>query len=420
MKHSPLHAAPALLAALLLSQCSPSPENQVFQLSASATSQQDVAIVLQASGALESVESVNITAPQVRYSRKLIEIAPEGAMVAKGDVLSKFDTAQLDDRLEKLRRSGLKAAYKDAELSFDITIKEKEAAWDSQKENLKIAELSHESMKYAAEMEKKKALIRLNQAKADVRIAENRVEQEKQRRDTKLRQIQEQIDENDRLVAETEQWIRDFTILSPVDGLVVYPKIKIEGATRKAQIGDNLYSGQLFLTIPNLRKMMAVVEVDEKDVRRVALGQKARVLLEAFQEVSFTGEVRRFDRIAQIKRTNPYVKVFGVELLINEEDLERLRPGMNARAEIETARYEQAPTLPLDCLVREEGGYFVYCEVKGKIVRSPVEVKDSNAQVAVLGAPLTGRPLRADTNLRAYLKQSATGKARFRIADSNV
>lgn len=365
--------------------------------------QKDVVIELVENGMLEAETATNIAAPNVNQERKLTDLIPEGTIVKKGDVLAKFDTAKLEDLLESLERSGLGARRKDIEMEEEIKIADLNAANQTAIENAKLAELTYKSMAYAAKLDRDASAARLNNAKNEIKVAANRVKQEENRRDVQLRQTDDLIAENDRKIAETRQAIQDFTVTAPEDGIVVYPLIKISGLTRKAQIGDQLYKSQIFLIIPNLFKMTAQLEIAEEDIRRVKIGQTASMVLEAFKDAQFTGEVYTIAPLAHVKENNEFIKVFTVGIRVKERDLERLRPGMNARVTLRLAFHEKAWTLPLNAVINEDNGTCVYTEKDGVIRTVPVEVIDSSKDVAVVSAPPEGRIILSDTALREYL-----------------
>jgi|GEM_PF-1811435 len=369
--------------------------------------QGDVDVFLQASGVLDSSSSININAPRTRYQRKLVTIIEEGTVVRKGDTLATFDTSQMDEKLEVLEYSGLHAKYRDTEMSFQISVNERIATHKSKIENEKISKITYESMEFAPDMERKKALIRLNQATAEVKIAENRIRQEEQRRDIQLRNIQDQIDQNNRDIEKLKEDIASFTVKSPVDGIVVYPKIKIAGAERKVQIGDSLYWDQLFLTIPNLFEMIARVEVDEKDVRKIKEGLSATIVLEAFKDDVFTGDISKIERLAQIKSNNPFIKIFNVEIKIKERDIEKLRPGMNVRSSIKTNSFKDVFTIPLDFVLRDAGRFYIYSANNATISREEIELADSTDKLAILMKKPVGRPLKPDAAAAAAASAGA-------------
>ena len=62
----------------------------------------DFIIDLVESGEIHAVESEYVTAPREwRMELQIIDLAPEGSMVEKGDFLVKFDTSTLEEELDK-------------------------------------------------------------------------------------------------------------------------------------------------------------------------------------------------------------------------------------------------------------------------------------------------------------------------------
>lgn len=367
----------------------------------------DLNVELADNGVLEAETAINIAAPNVNYERKLIDVVPEGTIVKKGDVLAKLDTAQLEERLEQLKHSGLNAEMTDAKLASDIRLADLKAALQTSKENAKLAELQFKTMEFSAKLERDAAQARLNNARNDIKVAENRIKQEENRRDVQIRQIQEKIDLNNQRIAEAEQAVKDFTVKAPEDGIVVYPIIKVSGLSRKVQTGDMLYKSQIFLIIPNLFKMTALLEVNEEEIRKIKVGQKANLIIEAFKNVKFTGEVYRVDPLAHVKENNEFIKVFTVGVRINEKDIERLRPGMNARVTIMLANYRNVPLVPVEAIVRDGEKQAVYVIRGEKIILEGVDVVDMGRDSSVLGKKVEGRLVVPDMALRDYLADNA-------------
>jgi len=374
----------------------------------------DTTVFVHASGDLESEGSVNIAAPSIKYPKKITWLIPEGTLVKEGDVLAVFDTIQLEDRLESLLRAGLYARLQDTEIGRTIAVDDCKANLAGKMENEKIARLTYATMAYAPKLEQQKAEIQLNQALANVKLAETRLKQEEQKWELKLRQVHELIEQNEKEVEEVRSGIEAMTLSAPCEGLVVYPKTRVMGTERKVQLGDTLYKDQRFMILPNLLKMTAQVEVAEEDIRRIQIGQKARIYLEAFKNAEFTGEIYRIDRLAHVKENNPFIKVFTVGIRIHEQDLERLRPGMNARAVIAAVHYEQLPGLPLDALYSEGDDYYVFIRSAHGIERKSIKLLDASDEKAVLAEPVDEPVIRINRSLKAWMNDENRAKALLR------
>lgn len=374
----------------------------------------DITVTVNASGDLESEGAVNISAPAIKYTKKITFLLPEGTIVKEGDVVATFDTIQLEERLEGLLRAGLYARLQDTEIARTIAVDDCKANLASKQENEKIARLTYETMAYAPKLEQQKSEIQLNQAVANVKLAENRLKQEEQKWELKLRQVHELIEQNEKEVEETRASIDALTIRAPCEGLVVYPKTRVMGTERKVQLGDTLYKDQRFMILPNLFKMTAQVEVAEEDIRRIRGGQPAQIYLEAFKDAVFTGEIYRIDRLAHVKENNPFIKVFTVGIRINEQDLDRLRPGMNARVVIDADTYTQAPALPLNTIYTDDSGDWIFAQSETGPEKRPIELEDASEEWAVLAEPIPDPVVLINRTFKEWLGDPQQAEAAIR------
>jgi HlyD family secretion protein len=109
------------------------------------------------------------------------------------------------------------------------------------------------------------------------------------------------------------------------------------------------------MTIAELNNMEARVDIGEIDIPLIALGQKARLEIEAFRDRKFNGVVTEIANAsngllsgaaaeAQSSQNQEATK-FEVKILIGEKEI--LRPGMSVTAEIETRSRTNVLTLPI-------------------------------------------------------------------------
>jgi HlyD family secretion protein len=104
--------------------------------------------------------------------------------------------------------------------------------------------------------------------------------------------------------------------------------------------------GTLLLTMANLGRVRARVRVDETDIGKLAPGIPARIRVSAYPGRIFTGAIEKIEPQAVIDQN---VTLFAVLISIgNEAGL--LRPGMNVDAVFDVARREAVLTLPLMAL----------------------------------------------------------------------
>jgi HlyD family secretion protein len=102
------------------------------------------------------------------------------------------------------------------------------------------------------------------------------------------------------------------------------------------------------MTVADLSRMEARVEVDENDVVLVSIGDTARVEVDAYGDTKFLGIVNQIGNSAQTSGFGTQDEVVNFEVrisLINPE--EELRPGMSCDSDIETETKVDVVTIPI-------------------------------------------------------------------------
>lgn len=127
------------------------------------------------------------------------------------------------------------------------------------------------------------------------------------------------------------------SIKAPVDGIVVKRSIE-PGQT----VAASLQAPELFVIAKNLTDMQVETSIDEADVGRVRVGQKAGFTVDAFAGRHFEGEVRQVRKAATVVSN---VVTYTVVISAANPDL-TLLPGMTANVRIITAQKDKALKVP--------------------------------------------------------------------------
>ena len=112
--------------------------------------------------------------------------------------------------------------------------------------------------------------------------------------------------------------------------------------------------GGAIVTVVRTDVLRAFVAVTERDAGAVAVGQPARVELDAFPGRTFEGRVRRI-----APSFDTATRTLDAEVELDNAALE-LRPGMYGRASIETARHPHMPVIPIAALQISGGERYVF------------------------------------------------------------
>ena len=135
------------------------------------------------------------------------------------------------------------------------------------------------------------------------------------------------------------------------------------------------------LSVHDVETVRTLIEVVEKDVPLVQIGQRADVRAEAYPNEVFEGRVTRIGQAL-----NRATRTMTVEVDLPNKD-HRLKGGMFARVEVLVGKHSQAIQIPLDAVSRLEESQYVYVVKEGKAHQVPVELgaRDGNRIEVVKG-----------------------------------
>src|SRR6267378_1350241 len=151
-------------------------------------------------------------------------------------------------------------------------------------------------------------------------------------------------DQSDAALKQAEESLRKTTIYSPMDGTV--SGLKVELGQRV--LGTSQFQGTEVMTVADLSRMEARVDVGENDIGSISAGDTARILVDAIPEKKLTGIVYQIGNSAKTKGlgTQEEVTNFEVRLRILDKDVV-LRPGMSMTATIETETKSNVLSVPI-------------------------------------------------------------------------
>ncbi len=143
---------------------------------------------------------------------------------------------------------------------------------------------------------------------------------------------------------QAEESLRKTTILSPMDGTVS----QLNSELGERVLGTNQFQGTDVMTIADLSRMEARVDVSENDVILVAIGDTARVSVDAFPNQKIAALVYEIANTATSKGlgTQEEVTNFQVKMRIVDKSVQ-LRPGMSMTGDIETETRQNVLAVPI-------------------------------------------------------------------------
>ena len=155
-----------------------------------------------------------------------------------------------------------------------------------------------------------------------------------------ITKAQAQYDQQNAVVARAEEDLRNATIISPIDGVVLSRDSEVGGAV--SSILTQGSGGTLIMTLGDLDEVYVKGKVDESDIGRVYLQQPARITVESFKDQKFAGRVTKISPMG-VEKDN--VTTFEVRVSISNES-HKLRALMTANAEIILEERKSVLTIP--------------------------------------------------------------------------
>jgi HlyD family secretion protein len=161
---------------------------------------------------------------------------------------------------------------------------------------------------------------------------------------------QRRVDQARANLAEARVGLGYATLTSPMDGVVTARRIE-QGET--AVIGVQNQPGTVLLTISDMSKVEAEMEVDEASIPTVKLGQKATVRIDAYPNKTFDGEVTEVGGSPILKVSANEAIKFKVKVWIKDPPL-TIKPGLSAQADIFTGNRDNVVAIPIQSLITRE------------------------------------------------------------------
>lgn len=188
-----------------------------------------------------------------------------------------------------------------------------------------------------------------------------------------LESLRAQVKQAEVALAQAETNLAYSYIRAPFSGYVAERNLD-PGAYVTGAATSNSTTSRGILSLHDIETVRTIIEVVEKDVPLVQIGQKAEIRAEAYPDRTFEGTVTRV-----VQALNRATRTMTVEIDLPNKD-HMLKGGMFARVEVLVGKHPNALQIPIDAVSRLEDAQYVYVVREGTAVRVPVEigVRDEN------------------------------------------
>ena len=300
------------------------PNHQIDPSKLASVERGDIARSVVATGKITPLAKVEVKSKASGLVKKVY--VEYGDRVKQGKVLVELDKEQLEALVEEQRANLLaaQAAEQSAEATYERNVVDAQGpdvpflkATAERDRRLASDGLIAASVLDDADKGYQLALNKRLSAQRNVSVSKAEVAKAKA-----------QVAQAQATLASAEEGLRNSTIVSPMDGIVL---------SRDVEVGDAVSSilvlgsqATLVMTLGDMSTVYVLGKVDQADIGKVYLGQPARIVVESFKDKKFEGKVTKISPLG-VEKDN--VTTFEVRVSIQNPGGE-LKANMSANAEI--------------------------------------------------------------------------------------
>jgi membrane fusion protein (multidrug efflux system) len=135
-----------------------------------------------------------------------------------------------------------------------------------------------------------------------------------------------------------------------VDKAIVRAPFSGEVSTQPARVGEIAAPGMPLVSLVDIGAVDVAAEIPEQDIPYLEVGAEVQVMVDAYGDRIFTGQVRHVALAA-----NPTTRTFTIKIRLENPD-RALRPGMLAKVQVTRRAFEDVVVAPRDAILDELAG----------------------------------------------------------------
>lgn len=349
------------------------------------------------SGSLIAQKAARYQAPVTSTWRTTLKwLAEEGRPVQPGDPIASIDPANLATEAESLKNELIEQKQTKAlrvtsgereRLEKQLQFRQAEVAFQKARLDAAVPEAmvgSKDFRERQLEMDRKKKA--LDQATLAL-------ETQKSNLKTELAQLDIGIQERQERLARAEEALGKSIIRATVPGIVVHEEHPWYG--RKIRAGDTVNATQFLVQIPDLSSLEVNAFVGEAEAGLIQVGQPARLRLDAYPDLLFTGKVRQISPSGSEREQWGQSRYFWVAITLDTVHADVMRPGMSVQCEIPVQDLRGVLLAPIQAVLPSAGKFLVQLEGGKKLEVQPLGFDENRVALAPVAGLESGTTLEA-------------------------
>ncbi len=334
---------------------------------------------------LHTPHSSMLVAPSVNGTLQIVHLLKTGAPVKAGEVVVEFDPSEQEFNLAQSRSQLAEAEQEIKKSKTDAAVKtaEDKVGYLKAKFDVRRAELEVGRNELVSEIEAKKNLLNLEEAKRRLAQLEQDVTSRAASNSAALALLEQKRQTSILGMQQAQHNMDLMKITSPIDGLVSIKDnqdasggMMFTGMTLpEYREGDLVYTGRFVAEVLDTSQMEAVAKVFENDRSNVSIGQTAEIRMDAQPEVIFPAKVRTIAGMASRRDFgSDSVRRFDVTFDLLSHAAE-MRPGTSAEVLVRGTQVKDQLYLPSQCVFEKDGKLVVYVKHDDQFVLTEAKIK---------------------------------------------
>lgn len=176
---------------------------------------------------------------------------------------------------------------------------------------------------------------------------------------TKMLSSQADLDSARANLNSAEKQLAEATVVSPVDGVV---------ANKNLTNGQNVSAGSQLMTVEQLDAVHVVVNVEQRDILYLKMGDLVTVTVDAYPDQEFRGAVDVISPVAGKES-----RMFRVKMRVDNSS-QLLKPGMFVQVQLHIGLPQPVLSVSQKTVLGQKGGQYVFTAEDGHAKKMRVEV----------------------------------------------
>ncbi len=300
------------------------------------------------------------------FMQVLQELVKPGSLVKKGDVVAEFDRQNMILRLDDFRAAltQAEATVEMLKASLDVERKAHDESITQAKAALDKARLDMKTAPVRSDIDTEKFKLALQEAEARYKQLLGEVKDFDISQKAQLREADIELAQARNELKRVEANVDKMLVRAPMDGMSVMQNLIRGGELSAIQQGDTLYPGQMFAQIVDQSSMVINAAVNQVDVERIRIGQRAKIKFDAYPSLELRGHVTAIGAMTKTGgQRASFFKEVPIFVKLDEID-PRVIPDLSVSADIVLSAENEVPVVPRAAIFGDSTGSEPYVLVR--------------------------------------------------------